>query len=256
MNTSSPFPGMDPYLEGHLWPDVHHGLASAIQEILAPQIAPKYIARVEPYTVEDTDPGSEVGITYPDVAILKRNRLEEPAVAYSEMVLATQPDMLLTTGVTVKIPVLQIRDTEKNRLITCIEILSPVNKRSPGWQPYHDKRNNLHANGVHLLELDLLRRGKRHVPDFGLPEHHYLFSLWRAGENKLAVWMNLVREPLPVLPVPLKNPDPDALLPLKQALDLIYQRGLYHLSIDYDKEPPPPAFSEDDRSWMRQLKSA
>jgi len=23
----SPFPGMDPYLEGYLWPDVHHRLS-------------------------------------------------------------------------------------------------------------------------------------------------------------------------------------------------------------------------------------
>lgn len=28
---ASPFPGMDPYLEGDLWPDVHHALASQIR---------------------------------------------------------------------------------------------------------------------------------------------------------------------------------------------------------------------------------
>ena len=32
----SPFPGMDPYLEGHLWPDVHSGLAFVIKEQLVP----------------------------------------------------------------------------------------------------------------------------------------------------------------------------------------------------------------------------
>ncbi|MGB0562287.1 MAG: DUF4058 family protein [Spirulinaceae cyanobacterium] len=30
----SPFSGMDPYLEGYLWPDVHHALASKIRQQL------------------------------------------------------------------------------------------------------------------------------------------------------------------------------------------------------------------------------
>ncbi len=33
----SPFPGMDPYLEGHLWPDTHHALAGKIRQQLAPR---------------------------------------------------------------------------------------------------------------------------------------------------------------------------------------------------------------------------
>ena len=32
----SPFPGMDPYLEGYLWPDVHSALASKIRQTLIP----------------------------------------------------------------------------------------------------------------------------------------------------------------------------------------------------------------------------
>ncbi|NEP53451.1 MAG: DUF4058 family protein [Moorea sp. SIO3C2] len=27
-----PFPGMDPYLEGYLWPDVHSALALVVQK--------------------------------------------------------------------------------------------------------------------------------------------------------------------------------------------------------------------------------
>jgi hypothetical protein len=191
MIAQSPFPGMDPFLEGPIWPDVHNRLINVFAELLAPKIAPKYVARVETYTIEDTNPGSELGITYPDVAILRRHGVEEPAATYTESTAPTEPDMFLTTSVTVHIPVLHIRDVEKNRLITAIEILSPVNKRSPGWQPYHEKRNDLHHAGVHLLEIDLLRRGKRHILNPGLPEHHYLFSLWRAGTQNVAAWTNL-----------------------------------------------------------------
>lgn len=244
---------MDPYLEGYIWPDVHHDLASAIRELLAPKISPKYVARLETYTVEDTEPESEVGITYPDVAILKRHEAVPFVSTFDETEVMTEPDVVVTKSVTVRIPVIQIRDTAKNRLVTCIEILSPVNKRAPGWQPYHEKRTDLHLSGVHLLEIDLLRRGKRHVVNLGLPQHHYLFSLWRAGTSRMQVWTNRVQQPLPVLPVPLKSPDPDVLLPLKSALEMVYQRGLLNLSIDYTKDPPPPDFSEEEKTWMRQL---
>ena len=53
---TTPFPGMDPYLEGYLWPDVHQELASVIKGLLAPQISPGYVARLSSYTVEDTSP--------------------------------------------------------------------------------------------------------------------------------------------------------------------------------------------------------
>src|SRR6266849_5907333 len=43
----SPFPGMDPYLEGDLWTTVHSQLAAEIARQLAPKIAPRYIARTE-----------------------------------------------------------------------------------------------------------------------------------------------------------------------------------------------------------------
>ena len=58
----SPFPGMDPYLEGYLWPDVHSALANKIRQILAPQVRPKYTVRLEIYLTEDPNPEGEVGI--------------------------------------------------------------------------------------------------------------------------------------------------------------------------------------------------
>ena len=44
----SPFPGMDPYLEGpSLWRDVHQSLITYIRDALQPQIAPRYVARID-----------------------------------------------------------------------------------------------------------------------------------------------------------------------------------------------------------------
>src|SRR3712207_9248145 len=53
--------------------------------------------------------------------------------------------------------------TPERRLVTCIEVLSPSNKRpgTPGWDLYLRKRQSLMLGGVHLVEIDLLRGGQR-----------------------------------------------------------------------------------------------
>ncbi len=65
-----PFPGMDPYPEGSLWPDVHSALAAKVRQMLAPQVRPRYVVRLAVYLIEDTAPETELGILYPDVEVL------------------------------------------------------------------------------------------------------------------------------------------------------------------------------------------
>lgn len=57
----SPFPGMDPYLDGHLFQDVHHALANEIRDRLAPHVAPKYVARLMTYRASVGGRGQRVG---------------------------------------------------------------------------------------------------------------------------------------------------------------------------------------------------
>ena len=145
----SPFPGMDPYLEGYLWPDVHNALANKIRQILAPRLRPRYVVRIEIYVVEDTAPESEIGIMYPDVEIM----LTGPARAggASQPAAATAPALGTPAALTipildpveVRVPTVEIRDVASNQLVTCIEILSPVNKREPGLAVYRQKRQRL-----------------------------------------------------------------------------------------------------------------
>ena len=40
----SPFPGIDPYLEGDLWQEFHDRLANQISMQLMPRLTPKYVA--------------------------------------------------------------------------------------------------------------------------------------------------------------------------------------------------------------------
>ena len=58
---------------------------------------------------------------------------------------------------------------------------------------------------------------------------------------------------LAVLPVPLKDPDPDVPLELGPALAVIYDEAVYELSIDYSQKPPPPALSEEEAEWLAQI---
>ena len=173
---------MDPYLEGHLWPDVHNSLAYLISVQLTPRLGLPYVVHMNNYTVEDTSPEEDIGIMYPDVEVF--HRIKEPVAAYGRPITPETLVLPAIKPVEVHIPVVEIRDRKNNKLVTAIEILSPVNKRKPGLEPYREKRLRLHYAGVHLIEIDLLRRGERPLEHPYLPKSHYLVSLIRAGTGK------------------------------------------------------------------------
>lgn len=62
---------MDPDLEGYLWPDVHHRLATQISDHLMPMLRPRYVARIEIQVVVDETPEAELGIMHSDVEIVR-----------------------------------------------------------------------------------------------------------------------------------------------------------------------------------------
>ena len=138
------FPGMDPFLEGHIWPDFHNSLAIFLKTQLVPKVSPKYLVQTITYTVGDTSPEKDFGIMYPDLEVLHRNQIiKEPAVAYGNSETPITPATIILREkkrIEVKIPVIEIRDRKNNQLITAVEILSPVNKRAPGIVAYRQKR--------------------------------------------------------------------------------------------------------------------
>lgn len=266
----SPFPGMDPYLEGYLWPDVHHALPSDIRRRLASKVRPHYTVRIEVTTYHDENPESEIGVMYPDVEIWRRrsatHALESvsPAsvgghVGAAELALPiTQPRTVPLLDFEVRIATVEVYDAAQNQLVTSIEIVSPYNKREPGLGKYREKQRRLREAGVHLLEIDLIRRGQRPVKtgevatDREIFDAHYLMTLIRAGANKLEAWPVDVKERLPVVAVPLRPPDDDVPLDLTAVLTTIYDEAGYDLSIDYNQNPPPPEFDAKTREWVRK----
>ena len=178
----SPFPGMDPYLEFELWTTVHSMLAPMILLQLAPQIRPRYVAlTTERFVVDSPDDVAieESGI-YPDVGMVRsRDRVGKQKTGRTTFL---EAPLQLATIVPSKVPHvnIEIRDVRRRRLVTAIEILSPTNKRGRGRRQYLKKRRELLLSKVHILEIDLVRRGQRVPMRTPLPEKPYFVFLSRA----------------------------------------------------------------------------
>ena len=245
---------MDPYLEADMWPDVHHTLATYIREALSPQLVPKYVAKVEPRLVKDHSPEQDIGILYPDVAALeKRPPAESPT--FSKPAKETTPATLslpLIAEAEFELPTVHIYDRQQQRLITAVEILSPINKREPQLSEYRQKRRELRQAQVHLLEIDLIRRGKTPFQHPQLPESDYRVILERANQTRSEIWTLDLADPLPVLPVPLAESDADVSFDLGQILKDLYARSYYRQALNYQQDPPPPGLSPEKMAWVRE----
>lgn len=249
----SPFPGMDPYLEGHLWTTFHSTLAHAIVAQLGPQVKPKYIVLpTERFVVEDPDDVAiEMREITPDVAVRagskKVSAAAESAVAAAPMQLATVlREGVLHTNV-------EIRDVQRRRLVTAIEILSPTNKRGRGRRQYLAKRERILDSSAHLIEIDLVRRGARVPMRQRLPDQPYFVLVSRAERRPvLDVWPIGLRDKLPTVPVPLRRKDPDATLDLQAALTWVFDFLSYELIIDYSRPPEEP-LPATLRPWANTL---
>ncbi len=257
----SPFPGMDPYLEGPLlWSDVHHRLAGQISRQLTPHLSPRYVARLATRFVTFTPDDQAIGILYPDVDITSTQVKERAVATYDPRndVTVTVPPAPVVLPVVpfierFRLVTVEIRDVAHNQLVTSIEILSPVNKQGRGLEEYRTKRETVLSANAHLLEIDLLRQGTRPPFLIGLPPSDYFVFLTRAERrDQVETWPISVHDPLPVVPVPLLPGDDDVPLDLGHALGTIYDEARYDLSIDYS-QPPVPPLAEDDAAWSRAL---
>ncbi len=224
----SPFPGMDPYLEGPLWMTIHTDLAVAIAHQLNHRMSPRYVALTARRYVMETPEESEVtiGEVYPDVAVLTSRRVPHITV--------------------------EIRDVAKRSLVTAIEVLSPTNKRGEGFREYRDRREKILESTAHLVEIDLLRKGRR-VPMRGkLPAVPYFVFIGRSERRPATdVWAVALDQSLPVLPVPLLAGDSDVMLDLQLALGGVYDDDRLGLLIDYTKPPDGP-LTPEQAAWVDQ----
>jgi hypothetical protein len=250
----TPFPGMDPYLERpRLWPGVHNLLIARLAEDLGPRLRPRYYVAVEErtYTV---GPSELVFAGQPDVAAV------QPSAAPAGPRVATLP--AAPAAITVEVPLpdeihetyLEVRATENHRVITALEILSPTNKRpGEGRELYLDKRQRVLGSSTHLVEIDLLRAGRR-MPVYGkVPPSHYRLLISRRPRRPRADLIPFsVRQPIPSFELPLLPGDAEPAVDLNRLLHELYDRAGYDLRIDYRKDPLPSLRGED-AEWADAL---
>lgn len=250
----SPFPGMDPYLEhpAH-WPDAHHEIISVAREILNRQVRPKYVCRIEErvYISDEFDSGSHTII--PDLRIFTATG-EQSNVAVALQ--AAEP-VVATTMFELEIHEarIEVLDAEKKSVITVIEVLSPSNKvpGSTGLQSYREKRQEVMSSAAHFVEMDLLRAGSRFRVLARLAESDYRVHVSRADRRpKGFIWPIDLKQPLPVISIPLKEPDESTPLDLQQVITTVYDRANYDLTTDYREDPVPP-LKPEQATWAEEL---
>lgn len=252
----SPFPGMDPYLEGQLWGDFHHEFISGIRASLMPGVRPRYQVLVE----------ERVYVSYPEEPSA---RVIRPDVSVAEGGVSIRRGggtAVLEAPLSVPLPVpeetreayLEVRLAGTHEVVTVIEVLSPGNKRpgSDGQREYLAKRESVLRTGTHLVEIDLLRGGARMPTLVPLPPRDYFIFVSRVQRRPYAdVWPLTVRDPLPTIPIPLAPGDPDVELDIQAAFNAVYDRAGYDYLLDYRHEVIPP-LGETDAEWARPILGA
>lgn len=252
----SPFPGMDPWLEDvEVWRGVHARLITKSSDLLQPQLHELgyFIDIEERIYVEESERH-----VVPDLAIIERPR-QQPATSGVAVLQADEPVRVRSfTETEIRERFLQIFDAKGRQLITQIEFISHTNKnQTRGRTQYIQKRNELKAAGVNVVEIDLLRKGVPVVDVSmsgleGLRPWDYLACVARAGEAERELYCVTMRMRLPRIRIPLRTSSPDVVLDIQSAFISVYDAGPYPDRLDYN-QPPDPVLSVEDEVWADEL---
>jgi hypothetical protein len=257
---SSPFPGMDPYLERH-WRDVHTKLITYASDELNNRLPDNLIARAEERLAVEIELPNDDGTSYrrsvsPDVRVFAVIE-NVGAQAAAEGGVALAPYRLSTIDEPETDRYIEIIDVSGGeRVITVVEFVSPTNK-SDGLQAFLDKRHELLAGGVNVVEIDLVREGNWHklVTNPYPPKADSAYrAVMRVAGNPPDVWMHpfSIRERLPAIKIPLRPKESPCELHLQPLIDQAYRNGRYGRTIDY-RRPCEPPLEGDDAVWADEL---
>lgn len=244
----SPFPGMDPFIEGRVWKDFHHKFIATVSEFLTARARPRYV---------EHRPNGLADWIEPDVSLLAPE--SPPSFIASPgggaTAVALEPvDLTLPMPEQVREVFLTVRKRETREVVTVVEVLSPDNKRrgSDGQHEYLEKREVVLQSKAHLVELDLLRGGARLPTIEPLPPADYYAFVSRAYRRPTAeVYAWPLAHRLPAIPVPLAGEDPDVTLDLQAIFTTVYDRAGYDYVLDYRRALEP--HNEAVAAWSQRI---
>jgi hypothetical protein len=245
---------MDPWLEStEVWRGFHSRVINAASDLLQPQVLELgfFVDIDERIWLEEPERN-----VYPDLtAIQWKNSPGDTNAAVAE---ADDPVLVRVLQASeVREPYLKIYDQQSRLVITQIELISPTNKTAPGREFYVQKRDELKAGGVNIVEIDLLRQSP---PVVDLRPHalnelrpwDYMVCVNRQGSAFRETYPIGLRQRLPRVRIPLRTNVPDVVLDLQAAVSRAYDAGPYRVRIDY-RQPSDPELPEADRGWADEL---
>ncbi len=249
----SPFPGMDPFLESQKWKSFHTRFITNLGEALTTVVRPRYVVDVEENVYVAREDGDLLKVIAPDVAVMQKEGWLEFADGVAES--SAEPTVLTLPKIDpVEEHFLVIRSLDDDVAITIIELLSPTNKLSrDGRTEYLNKRNTVLHSEANLVEIDLLRGGKRLPTVERLPKGDYYAFVTRVElRPKVEVYSWPLERRLPRIPIPLAEGDPDVSLDLQAVFDTTYDRAGYDYALNY-KKPVEPPLTESQSAWVAEL---
>lgn len=256
----SPFPGMDPYLEKN-WRDMHASLVIYSRDQINGVLPSDLRCRVEERLVVEPDAGPSRSI-YPDARIFEpptRGTAAGGQIAVLDRPAIGEPLIIPAQRETTTETFLEIIDiTSGKKVVTVIEFLSLANKLpGPGQNQYLRKQEEILNSEVNLVEIDLLRSGRRvhAVDEMMIPREArtpYRVSVHRwTMPGQFEYYPLPLREPLVGIRLPLRPSDADVPLALQPLIEQCYRQGRYD-DIDYSIPPDPP-LRDDDADWAKTL---
>ncbi|MDB5294467.1 MAG: hypothetical protein JWO31_450 [Phycisphaerales bacterium] len=253
---ASPFPGMDPYVEGPAqWPDFHVTFINALREAIGETLPEPFFARIQEDVLLLEPEMSPPHRAVPDVLVGSDRPARAGGSAAATLAPTAHENLIALDPYTeYHIEIVRLPEAE---VVTVVEVLSPANKAGGGRGLYVNKRGRILRSDANLVEFDLLRAGRRVPLARPFPAGHYHAVVSRADRRPACdIYSWSVRDPLPTIPIPLREPASDASANLAAAFAVAWQRGRYDRFIRYAGPPPDPAFSPVDAGWVAAVTGA
>ena len=211
---TSPFPGMDPYLERH-WGDVHVGMLTGITAALQPHLPPNLQALCEVGRKAGTSDG-------------KFDKWAQIIDLDDGDRVVTAIEVLSPSNKSAGRDNRDYRRKVRDYISGGVNVVEIDLLRSP-----HDRL------AVPVVEV---QPGRREPPTT------YFARVGRAVRRQYwEVYPTPLRDPLPTIAIPCRRTDDDVPLPLQAVLDRVYQEGGHH-HLNYAR-PLRPRLPKADAAW-------